>query len=180
MNLAKNTPDCADVETSSMNYAQRFAGPTGKWLIGVQCSILKDLLNDFNGTESVLDVGGGHGQVVNCLLNSRYKVTVLGSTEKCTVQIESHLKNQTCLFSLGHPENIPYPDKSFDVVTCFRYLSHTEEWQKVISELCRVAKYAVIVVLTCYHQLCLNLKNVLKVILAHLASSRIKKLIQPS
>ena len=41
--------------------------------------------------------------------------------------------------------NLPFENKSFDVVTCFRLLTHEDNWKVQISELCRVAKYSVII-----------------------------------
>ena len=40
---------------------------------------------------------------------------------------------------------LPYENKSFDIVTCFRLLTHEDNWKVQISELCRVAKFSVII-----------------------------------
>jgi ubiquinone/menaquinone biosynthesis C-methylase UbiE len=40
---------------------------------------------------------------------------------------------------------LPFPDNTFDVVLCFRLLTHCERWPELVRELCRVARQAVIV-----------------------------------
>ena len=53
-------PETADIHTSSEEYADRFSGPAGAWMLGVQEKIALRLLRRFEDV-SVLDVGGGHG-----------------------------------------------------------------------------------------------------------------------
>lgn len=140
MNTAK---EYADVFTSSEEYARRFAGETGAYLIKRQSKILDKFFKDIK-PESILDVGGGHGHIANNF-SADYKITVLGSTANCSQQISDPLSRSKCAFEYGDVETLKYPDGSFDVVTCLRYISHTENWQGVIKELCRVAKRAVII-----------------------------------
>src|SRR3972149_2530813 len=52
----------ADVETSSEAYARRFAGPVGEFFLEVQAAATLDLLRPWPGS-SLLEVGGGHGQL---------------------------------------------------------------------------------------------------------------------
>lgn len=144
MHSTVNHSDYADVETSSDRYASRFAGSIGEWFIQKQSKILIKFLSGLE-IKTVLDVGGGHGQTVKALALSDIDVTVLGSSPECNLQIQSLLNSGKCKFAVGDVEKLPFPDNSFDTVTCLRYLSHTENWQLVISELCRVAKKAVIV-----------------------------------
>lgn len=144
---------CADIETSSANYKARFAGAAGQWLLGVQARIfLEQLSAVWIGADTpitMLDVGGGHGQIVKAIvdngLSSRCSVTVLGSAPECREQIQSYLAAGSCSFAVGDLLALPYPDKSFDVVTSFRFIPHCEHWQTHIGELCRVARRAVIV-----------------------------------
>jgi len=138
----------ADVETSSAEYAGRFAGPAGEWLLRVQTDILRDLLAFLpsSGRElSFLDVGGGHGQITAPLVQSGYKVSVLGSSPQCVQQIKELVASKRCAFFSDNLLNTSFKDCSYDVVTCIRLLAHCEEWPKLISELCRLAGAAVIV-----------------------------------
>ncbi len=150
----------ADLETSSSNYASRFAGPIGQWLLSVQSKLFLRLLNGssskgskilhpLSGTFSLLDVGGGHGQIVRALMNSPLRndceITVLGSDQRCTEGIKEYLDSGSIKFSLGSPVHLPFADKAFDYVTSFRFIPHCEDWERHIGELCRVAKKGVIV-----------------------------------
>lgn len=134
----------ADVVTSSADYARRFSGSVGSWFIDRQSEILSRFLKNLD-VSTVLDVAGGHGQVIRALKGKGYKLTVLGSTESCKEQIQTYVDSGDCSFEIGSVEKLKFEDNSFDVVTCFRYLSHTDNWQEVISELCRVAAKAVII-----------------------------------
>lgn len=134
----------ADIETSSETYASRFSGVAGAWLLARQTEILLSLLSSIQA-KTVLDVGGGHGQIAGPLCPKGYTVTVLGSTEACRARIDDLVAGGQCTFKAGNLLAIPFPDRSFDVVTCFRYISHCDEWELLVKELCRVAKQAVII-----------------------------------
>ncbi|MEM9907111.1 MAG: hypothetical protein AAF921_19010, partial [Cyanobacteria bacterium P01_D01_bin.44] len=73
-------PETADIETASDSYASRFAGKSGTWLLGVQQAATLKMLADYPQA-SVLDVGGGHGQLTEALIEQGHQVTVLGSAE---------------------------------------------------------------------------------------------------
>ena len=62
--LTKETPD---IETASDAYAQRFTGEAGRYLLSEQEAAVRAVLADWRG-ETVLDVGGGHGQLTPFLL----------------------------------------------------------------------------------------------------------------
>ena len=137
-------PETADIHTSSDEYATRFSGPAGAWMLAVQEKITRRMLRGFEG-HSVLDVGGGHGQLVLPLCREGWRVTVLGSDESCRHRIQSAVDSGACVFLVGNVVALPFPDKSFDVVLCFRLLTHCERWPELVRELCRVARRAVIV-----------------------------------
>ena len=137
-------PETADVHTSSDEYAARFAGAVGEWMLGVQEGIVRQMLRGFEGAR-VLDVGGGHGQLAIPLAREGWKVTVLGSDEFCRRRIRSAVETGACAFVVGDVVALPFPDQSFDVALCFRLLTHCERWPALVHELCRVARRAVIV-----------------------------------
>ena len=64
----------ADVETSSDDYARRFAGAVGAFFLEIQARTTLDLLQPWPGSR-VLDVGGGHGQVTGPLIEAGHPVT---------------------------------------------------------------------------------------------------------
>ena len=134
----------ADIESSSDDYAARFAGAAGAWMLGVQEKIVLHLLKQRAGA-SILDVGGGHGQLALPLASEGFKVTVLGSDGVCINRIETEVNAGRMQFVVGDLAALPFPDRSFDVVVSIRLLPHCDAWPTLIAELCRVAKRAVIV-----------------------------------
>src|SRR6185503_17765426 len=90
-------PEDADVVTSSDAYARRFAGPVGAWFLDVQARITLELVRPWPRA-SVLDVGGGHGQLLGPLLDAGHDVTVYGSAESCRERIEGRLDGTRARF----------------------------------------------------------------------------------
>jgi 2-polyprenyl-3-methyl-5-hydroxy-6-metoxy-1,4-benzoquinol methylase len=133
-----------DIETSSDDYAARFAGKVGSWFLKVQEEATLRMLAPYTGAK-ILDVGGGHGQLTDGLVRNGYQVTVLGSSESCKIRIQNFLEKETCKFKVGDLLNLPYQNQSFDVVVSYRLLAHVVRWKHLISELTRVAQKAVIV-----------------------------------
>lgn len=137
-------PETADIETSSEAYARRFSGQIGEWFINVQQEASLSMLAPYRRA-TILDVGGGHGQLTGALIRNDHPVTVLGSAEICKARIQDLIDNRRCSFKVGNILDLPFDDKHFDVVICYRLLAHVNQWQEFISELCRVAKKAVII-----------------------------------
>jgi ubiquinone/menaquinone biosynthesis C-methylase UbiE len=133
-----------DIETASQEYAGRFSGPVGEWFLKVQEESVLAMMQDFEKAR-VLEVGGGHAQLVPGLLRNNHRVTILGSAPECQNRILKELDKKFLEFQLGHLTQIPYEDCRFDVALCFRQIPHVHEWPILISELCRVAKQSVIV-----------------------------------
>ena len=73
--------EAPDIETSSENYARRFSGETGAWFLNVQENATMRMLSQYRGS-TVLDVGGGHGQLAGPIAREGYQVTVLGSSDE--------------------------------------------------------------------------------------------------
>jgi len=135
-------PETADIETSTDAYAARFAGPAGAWMLEVQERITRRLLDTHAGG-TVLDVGGGHGQLAVPLARDGWSVTVLGSAPSCAHRLAPVKDRLT--FQVGNVVALPFGDRSFDAVLCFRLLTHCGRWPELVRELCRVARTAVIV-----------------------------------
>ncbi len=136
--------ETADIETSSDGYASRFCGPVGEWMLSTQERIVVRLLSA-HAEPTILDVGGGHGQLAIPLGRRGYAVTVLGSDPSCRARIAGEVDAGRCRFVSGDVLALPFADRSFDVVLSFRLLPHCERWEALIAELCRVARSAVIV-----------------------------------
>ncbi|MDJ0615328.1 MAG: class I SAM-dependent methyltransferase [Calothrix sp. MO_192.B10] len=139
-----NFLETADIETSSDDYASRFTGEIGTWLLKVQEKATLQMLAPYPQAR-ILDVGGGHGQLTGALIQNGYQVTVLGSADICKARIKNFLDANLCEFKVGNALELPYPDATFDVVISYRFLAHVNQWQKFLTELSRIAKEAVIV-----------------------------------
>lgn len=136
--------EAPDIETSSEEYARRFAGNIGEWFLKVQSEATLRMLSPYPEA-TVLDIGGGHGQLVEPLSEQGYKVTVLGSSDVCKERIKRLIENNLCEFKAGNIMSIPYTDRSFDIAVTFRQMAHVRGWKGFIRELTRVARKAVII-----------------------------------
>jgi len=137
-------PETADIETSSDEYAGRFDGEVGRWFLAVQEEATSGMLQSYV-CPSIVDVGGGHGQLTEAFLKQGSAVTILGSAESCRKRVEHYLDESHCWFLIGNMVALPFPAQHFDVSVSYRLLPHCDRWKQLIAELCRVAKHAVIV-----------------------------------
>lgn len=135
--------ETADIETSSDGYARRFSGPAGEWMLQVQTSIILSFLRDMPGAR-VLDVGGGHAQTAIPLVEAGHQVVVLGSDPSCANRLKPYLDSCKLSFVSGSLTEIPFEDRSFDVVLSLRLVPHCEQWRTLLKEMGRVANDRVI------------------------------------
>lgn len=134
----------ADVETSSDAYARRFEGAVGAWFLDVQARTTLELLQPF-APARVIDVGGGHGQLAQALLDTGHETTIVGSAAECARRVQPLIDAGRVRFQAASLLALPFPDRSFDVALAFRLLPHVTRWRELVAELCRVAARAVIV-----------------------------------
>ncbi len=133
--------DRPDLDPSTDRYAARFAGPAGEWLLSVQTRALRKLMPD--SPVELLDVGGGHGQVARPMLEDGHQVTVLASTPEALGRLPE-IQSDRLALETGPLTGLPFDDRSFDVVTSFRMMAHVGDWERLLSEMTRVARRAVI------------------------------------
>lgn len=136
-------PEIADVETSSDGYAARFAGDIGRWMLARQEDLVMRALRTV-GAQTVLDVGGGHGQLARPLSEAGFEVTVLGSESVCAARIADLVQAGMCRFVVGSVIALPFADRSFDAVVTVRLLPHCARWPLLIRECARVARRVVV------------------------------------
>ncbi len=145
--LQQDTPDSfletADIETSSADYASRFSGSVGKYFLKQQQNITLNFLKTQPRT-SVLDVGGGHGQLALPLADHGFSITVTGSDDICGQRLADRMGTRPYTYQTCDNLHLPFADDSFHTVISFRLLPHVEQWQQLIAELCRVASHSVI------------------------------------
>jgi 2-polyprenyl-3-methyl-5-hydroxy-6-metoxy-1,4-benzoquinol methylase len=139
---SRETPD---IETSSDNYASRFAGPAGEYMLSVQETGLMQLMQDGRPLAGrlVLDMGGGHGQLVGPLLAQGCKVSVAGSNAQCAERVRLKY-GEVVPFYEGNLVDMPIVDRAFDTVVSVRLISHMENWRGLVAEMCRIADKAII------------------------------------
>jgi ubiquinone/menaquinone biosynthesis C-methylase UbiE len=137
--VIRETPD---IETASDAYAQRFAGAAGRYLLAEQETAIRALLADWRGG-TVLDVGGGHGQLTPLLRTLARDVVVLGSDARGLMRVRRDFPD--CATATGDLLDLPFGPRSFDVVVAVRLLPHVRNWPRLLSQLCRVARSTVIV-----------------------------------
>ncbi|MGI6087106.1 MAG: NAD-dependent epimerase/dehydratase family protein [Kiritimatiellia bacterium] len=136
----------ADIETASDDYAVRFAGKTGAWMLKIQEHQVLSSLADIPRGSAILEVGGGHGQLAQALINAGYRVTVTGSDQSCRRRIDALVSAGKCEFLQTNPLALPFADREFAAVVCVRLLMHCgERWPALIKEFCRVARQSVVV-----------------------------------
>src|SRR3954469_5790780 len=125
----------ADIETSSEDYARRFTGAVGRWFIETQTRLTLSCLGALPVGASVLDVGGGHAQIAPPLIEAGFAVTVVGSDVACGARLTRWTDDNRCRFDVGNLRALPYADRSFDAVVCFRLLPHSVAWTGLVAEL---------------------------------------------
>lgn len=137
--------EMADVHTASAEYAARFSGAAGRWMLGLQeVMTVRQMVPFVGGT--VLDVGGGHGQLALPLAERGWNVTVAGSDPAaCSGGVRAAADAGRLRYLACNLLALPFPDGAFDVVLCFRLLTHCDAWERLVAELGRVARRAVIV-----------------------------------
>jgi ubiquinone/menaquinone biosynthesis C-methylase UbiE len=134
-----------DIETSSDAYAARFAGSAGEYLLYVQAQTVAAALPTLPARASVLDVGGGHGQLIGLFEDRNCDLTLYGSDDACWERIRRlGLTGSVCL-ATGDLLNLPFPDRSFDLVVAVRLIAHVERWPRLLQEMCRVARKSVLI-----------------------------------
>jgi 2-polyprenyl-3-methyl-5-hydroxy-6-metoxy-1,4-benzoquinol methylase len=135
--------ESADVHASSDDYAARFQGEIGEWMLKIQEEALLSLLD--TDTQTVLDIGGGHGQTALPLSSAQKSVTVLGSAPVCGERLTSYISNGIISFNVGNLLHAPYQNSSFDTVVSFRLMSHSVAWKSLVGEMARLAHHSVII-----------------------------------
>lgn len=142
-----------DVFTSSQSYANRFSGKTGAWLLSVQEEALLEVLyGEVAEGQKMLDVGGAHGQLIEIASRLNLDLTIVASHEDALTNLKERIPDTV----IGQTEceeyeavvsdllELPFPERSFAVVSSVRLISHCDDWKKLVTEMCRVSNDLVI------------------------------------
>lgn len=98
--------------------------------IGEQCA-------DAN---TILDVGCGAGFLSNRLAREGFEVTGVDLSEESLVVAGKYDSTRTVRYERANAYELPFLEKSFDVVTCMDFLEHVEDPALVIRECARVLR----------------------------------------
>ena len=91
--------ECADVFTASAEYAARFQGAVGDYMLLVQEKAVAEMFRPYNAS-TVLDVGGGHGQLINLYRRNNMSITLHGSSSVCFDRLsQKQLEMVKCIIS---------------------------------------------------------------------------------
>ena len=93
----------------------------------------------------MLDVGGGHAQLTPALVGAGYTVTVAGSDPSCAQRLRPWLDRGECRYHTADLLALPFDDRGFDAVVCYRLIAHSIDWHRLVRELCRVARARVVI-----------------------------------
>lgn len=96
-----------------------------------------------NGHENALDIATGGGHTANALASQVKTVTAFDITSEMLSEAENFIKgngHQNVIFIKGDAENLPFPDESFEIVTCRIAAHHFPNIRKFIAEAFRVLK----------------------------------------
>ncbi len=98
-------------------------------------------------TGSVLEVGCGMGTLAIRLAQAGFQVTGL-DVSNVALQYANQRAMEAgmqIIWKEGFAENIPFPDKTFDYVTCCHTLEHVKDLKLATAELKRVARRKIVV-----------------------------------
>ena len=96
--------------------------------------------------QSFLDAGCGEGFVARRVIDAVPGISLTGCDVSQTALEIAAAANPEGRFVAGSVVDLPFPDRSFDVVGCFEVLEHLPDDlpRKALSELSRVARQAVV------------------------------------
>jgi ubiquinone/menaquinone biosynthesis C-methylase UbiE len=133
------------------DYYQKTAAQYDRWHVQdgdqhfVALNYLAHLLKAI-GARSVLDVGSGTGRVVRYISERLPEVNIVGIEPDAALReiaLNEHGLSESSILP-GNGLDIPFPDQSFDIVCEFAVLHHVQKPEKVVSEMLRVARKAVV------------------------------------
>jgi len=110
----------------------------------INSRLVAGMKNQGNSGLNHLDVGAGQGQLI-CRLKERFNV----QSSACDYHSDRFDVPGVEMLDINlNKDPLPYPDDSFDIVTCSEVVEHLENYRRLISEIYRVTKKDGLVVIT--------------------------------
>jgi ubiquinone/menaquinone biosynthesis C-methylase UbiE len=126
--------------------ALRFGGPIGGYLLASQQALLLDALAPTRG-RSVIDVGTGTGRAAIGLAEAGASVIGVDASAAMLRVARDKAAGAAVPMPVGIADAhaLPFATGSVDAVVCLRLLMHAIDWRTCVGELCRVARWRVVV-----------------------------------
>ncbi len=110
--------------------------------------IVEDLLAGFPRGTSVLDVPVGTGRFLAACVRSGFNITGVDSSSSMLSNAREKVDPGAAVrLEEGRIYSLPFPDGSFDVVVCIRFMDWVagDDFRRALAELARVTRNAIIV-----------------------------------
>ncbi len=133
-----------DRVSSSDAYSERFSGPAGAYLLGVQTQGLLKLIEPLGRELRILDVGGGHAQSAIPLSDAGHHVTILNSAAEYELRARRECEGRNIDFLSGPLDAPPVDPGSYDLVLALRMVMHMPDWRAFVRSMCSSAARAVL------------------------------------
>lgn len=145
---ASHDTEAPDIVTASDDYASRFRGAAGQFLLDRQVEVVRRILDAATPRPGeVIEVGGGHAQLTPAFLDAGCRVSVQGSSPDCFARLgalqERHVEHLD--LRVGSLWALPYEPRSADLVCAIRLLAHVERWRELLAEMARVTRHHLVV-----------------------------------
>lgn len=113
-----------------------------EWFFGFYPYLRSFIDRSICSSISVLEVGLGYGSVASYIAKSKYQYTGLDIADGPVSMRQFRLKmdNLDGDARVGDALNAPFEDASFDAIVAIGSLHHTGDFNKSISEMCRITK----------------------------------------
>jgi SAM-dependent methyltransferase len=126
--------------------ALRFGGPIGEIVQHDQEVLLMAAFGPIQG-RTILDVGTGTGRAALAFARAGAVVTGIDASEQmlAVARRTAGERKLNATFEVGDAHAIPFGDRAFECAVSLRVIMHTPDWKRCVQELCRVAKWRIVV-----------------------------------